>query len=61
LLNHSLKRHFLLKHTLIDNVGGDVQDETVEDAWNDMANYAIMAVMCRQGMWPGAEKPKEMR
>ena len=43
-----------LKHSLLDKVGEDSVDETVEDAWNDMANYAIMAVMCRRGQWPNA-------
>ena len=30
-----------------------VADETVEDSWLDLANYALMAVLCRRGLWPG--------
>ena len=30
-------------------------DETIEDTWGDIANYAIIALMCRYGKWPGVE------
>ena len=33
----------------------DFKDESAEDAWMDLANYAIIALMCRRGLWPGVE------
>lgn len=32
-----------------------LDDETIEDTWKDLANYAIMAIMCRRGEWPGVD------
>lgn len=31
----------------------DPQDETKEDSWGDLANYGLIALMCRWGFWPG--------
>jgi len=28
-------------------------DETIEDSWGDLANYGLIALMCRWGAWPG--------
>ena len=28
-------------------------DESIEDSWGDLANYGLIALMCRWGMWPG--------
>lgn len=35
---------------------GDMPDETVDDTWSDVAVYAIIALVCRQGRWPGWAK-----
>ena len=35
--------------------GGDNPlDETIEDTWRDLADYSIIALLCRSGQWPGA-------
>jgi len=30
-------------------------DESIEDSWGDLANYGLISLMCRWGMWPGVE------
>jgi hypothetical protein len=40
----------------VTHPGTDFNDETVEDAWMDLVNYAVMAQMCRHGDWPNALK-----
>jgi len=30
-------------------------DETKEDSWGDLANYGLIALMCRWGWWPGVK------
>jgi hypothetical protein len=45
-----------LRRSLVTHPGTDFNDETVEDAWMDLVNYAIMALMCRHGDWPNALK-----
>ena len=37
---------------------GDMPDESVEDAWSDLAVYATIALVCRRGAWPGWEGGK---
>lgn len=44
-----LKRHY------VEGVG-DMPDESVEDAWMDLAVYATIALVCRKGQWPGGER-----
>lgn len=29
-------------------------DESIEDSWLDLMNYAMMGLMCHRGWWPGA-------
>ena len=41
-----------LKEALLGNQGGNSSDESVLDSWMDLANYAIMGVICHQGKWP---------
>jgi len=41
-----------LVNLLFNDRGKDAQDETVEDSWKDMVNYAAMALLCRRGQWP---------
>jgi len=41
-----------LKEALINNHGIESTDESVLDSWLDLANYAIMGIMCHRGMWP---------
>lgn len=38
-----------LKHLL--RTGNAPKNESVEDAWLDLANYAVIAVLCRSGKW----------
>lgn len=40
-------------------VPNPLEDETIEDTWLDLANYAIIALMCRRGHWPGVERKGE--
>jgi hypothetical protein len=35
---------------------GDMPDESVDDAWRDLAVYAVIALVCRKGQWPGWQK-----
>lgn len=36
--------------------GQEPKDETKDDSWGDLANYGLIALMCRWGLWPGVEK-----
>lgn len=33
--------------------GEQPKDETIEDSYGDLANYGLIALMCRWGLWPG--------
>lgn len=35
--------------------GGEGNDETVNDSWIDLINYAIMGYMCQNNKWPEAK------
>ncbi len=35
------------------------KDETKDDTWGDLATYAIIALMCRWGWWPGVPAREE--
>ncbi len=35
------------------NGKSDVANEPIDDTLRDIANYAIIALMCRKGLWPG--------
>ena len=35
--------------------GIEPTDESKEDSYGDLANYGIIALMCRYGLWPGVE------
>jgi len=37
---------------LINSRHVNCADETVEDSWKDLLNYAAMALLCRRGQWP---------
>ena len=41
-----------LRRAIIDEKGGDMPDESVEDAWKDLTNYAVMGLVCRRDQWP---------
>lgn len=32
----------------------DMPDESVNDSWLDLVNYAVMGYMCHNNLWPGA-------
>ncbi len=48
----------------IDNPGRERLNESVDDAFMDIAVYGVMALLCRRGHWPGVdgvnEKPQEV-
>jgi hypothetical protein len=46
-----------LRHHYFGGGAGDMGDESVEDAWRDLAVYAAIALVCRKGRWPGWVKP----
>lgn len=48
-----------LRRYYVEKVG-DMPDESVRDAWADVAVYATIALVCMDGQWPGWE-PKEGR
>lgn len=52
-ISDKLKRRINLWRT-----GQTPVDETIEDTWGDAANYSIIALMCRYGLWPGADAAK---
>lgn len=41
-----------LRHVYIDGKGAEVDDESVEDSWKDLANYAAMGLACKRDLWP---------
>ena len=42
-----------LRNLYVNGVGGSVADETAEDTWHDLANYALIGLLCHRGKWPG--------
>ena len=42
-------KHARLKNLLTN--GAEAKNESIMDTWLDMANYAIIAVLCRKGEW----------
>lgn len=47
-----------LRNLYVEGQGGDVRDESVEDTLMDIANYAIITLAWRRGLWPGSEANK---
>lgn len=47
-----------LRHHYFAGGAGDMPDESVDDAWSDLAVYAVIALVCRHGGWPGWEARK---
>lgn len=47
-----------LRNLYVEGAGGDVRDESVEDTLMDIANYAVIILAWRRGLWPGSEKNK---
>lgn len=43
-----------LKNLYLSGSGEDVSDESVEDTLMDVANYAIIMLAWRRGLWPGS-------
>lgn len=46
-LNNAFKSNKLIDESI---------DESIEDTWMDIINYAVIALMCRKGLWK--EKPE---
>ena len=44
---------FMRLHALYSS-GDEPKNESIEDTWIDIADYAIIALMCRRGYWPKA-------
>ena len=47
-MNDKMER---LKH-LLYHADGEPQNESIDDSFLDIANYAVIAMMVRQGTWP---------
>lgn len=47
-MNDKMER---LKH-LVYQLDGEPQNESIDDSFLDIANYAVIAMMVRQGSWP---------
>lgn len=45
-----LRRHYF------EGGQDDMPDESVRDAWADLAVYGAIALVCRDGLWPGGGK-----
>lgn len=43
-------KHARLKNLLYENPG-EAKNEPLDDTWLDLANYALIAMMIRQGIW----------
>ena len=50
-----------LRNALVDGKGTNSTDESISDSWLDLANYAVMGLVCRRGQWPGVEKNDGIR
>jgi len=35
----------------LHKIGGRPQNEAIDDSWIDLANYAVIALMVRRGIW----------
>jgi hypothetical protein len=44
-----------LKRLVWENRDNPLDDETVEDTWMDILNYAAIALMVHRGLWPNPE------
>src|SRR3989304_5612409 len=44
-----------LRNALFNHAGLQADDESVEDSWKDLMNYALMGLLCRRGKWAGAK------
>ena len=44
-----------LKRLVWENRENPLDDETVEDTWMDILNYAAIALMVHRGLWPKPE------
>lgn len=42
--------------------GKETPDESIDDSWTDLGNYAVIALMVRRGLWglPLSDEPKEV-
>lgn len=49
-MNDKMER---LIRLVYDEGPNPLADETVEDTYLDMADYAVIALVCRSGEWPG--------
>jgi len=47
--NDKIERLINLHFTDAEN---QISDETIQDTWCDLADYAIIAWLCRDGEWP---------
>jgi hypothetical protein len=47
-MNDKMER---LKH-LVYQLEGDPENESIDDSFLDIANYAVIAMMVREGSWP---------
>ena len=45
-----------LDRVFFGQASGEQADETVADTCMDVANYALMALVCHEGLWPGWQK-----
>lgn len=43
------------KLSRLSHTSADFEDERLKDAWIDIANYAIIALLWLDGKWPGSE------
>ncbi len=41
-----------LKRLVWEMKSDPLDDETVEDTYIDLADYALIAILCRKGLWP---------
>jgi len=44
-----------LVNMLLDNPEREPMNESIDDAFLDLAVYGVIAMICRRGLWPGVE------
>jgi len=41
-----------LVNLIMNNLDNPLADESLDDTWIDLADYGIIAMLCRKGAWP---------
>lgn len=50
-----------LAKVYLERTGSEAGDESIEDSWIDLINYAAIGLMLHRGQWPQYVKPEELK